>query len=61
MNNINICNHFCYSMFYLDTRVNFDEIEGTISSYQELYSTSINVAYIFHDFNGCITYGFTSF
>ena len=54
MHNVNTCNHFCYCMFYLDTRVNFNEIEVSISGYQEFYCTSADIIHVFHNFHsGC--------
>ena len=54
--NIYVRNHFGYGMFYLDTRINFDEVEILfVLVYQEFDSTCVDVVNVLHELNCSIT------
>ena len=52
LHQINICNFLTDGMFYLNTRVHFDEIVVFVCIHQEFQCTSIFVSYMFGQTNG---------
>ncbi len=57
--NIDACNHFCYSMFNLYTRVDFDKVELAVRRNQKFNRAGVDVFDIFHELDGCIANIFT--
>ena len=54
-------NHFGYGMFYLNTRVHFDEVMLTAGIYQEFYSTCTAIVYGTCNFQSIIADSLTLF